>query len=220
MALAIFDLDNTLLSGDSDHLWGVYLTENNIVDASYYEKENDRFYREYKDGTLDIMEFLTFSLKPLSQHSIKQLDLWHEDFLKQKIIPLISSKTKALIKKHKDQGDTLLVITATNHFVTAPIVKYLGIEHIIATNPEIINGAYTGAVNGIPSFKEGKIERLNAWLSEEKINMDSACFYSDSINDLSLLELVEHPIAVDPDEKLEEIAKRRNWPILSLRLKT
>lgn len=217
MALAIFDLDNTLLSGDSDYLWGVFLAERGIVDADFYEQENERFYQEYRDGKLDIMEFLGFSLKPLAEHSPEQLKAWHQQFMVEKIQPLITSATTALVEQHRLKGDTLLIITATNHFVTKPIADYLGIPNLIATDPEIRNGRYTGRVAGTPSFQDGKVTRLNDWLKTQHTSLAGAWFYSDSHNDLSLLETVDNPVAVDPDEKLLSKAQENGWPVISLR---
>ena len=217
MPLAIFDLDNTLLNGDSDHLWGVFLVSQGVVETEYYERENDRFMEEYNNGTLDILEFLRFSLKPLSQHPMAQLQAWHQQFMQECIRPIIQAKGEALIKKHRDQGDTLMIITATNAFVTAPIAEALGIKHLIATDPEIKDGRYTGEVSGTPSFQGGKVERLNQWLAATGADLQGSSFYSDSHNDIPLLEIVDNPVAVDPDEALSETAESRNWPIISLR---
>ncbi len=217
MALAIFDLDNTLLCGDSDHLWGDFLVELGVVDAELYQQANDRFYREYNEGKLDIFEFLHFSLKPLSEHAPDRLYSWREQFVSERIEPIILPAGLELIQKHREAGDTLLIITATNSFVTTPIAQRLGIEHLIATTPEMVDGRYTGQVAGIPSYKEGKIERLNQWLASSQHNLDGSCFYSDSHNDIPLLEIVDKPIAVDPDEALTQHAKNRAWPIISLR---
>jgi len=217
LALAIFDLDNTLLCGDSDHLWGDFLVEQGAVDAEHYKHANDHFYQEYNEGTLDIFEFLHFSLKPLSEHAPDRLYAWRERFVSEKIDPIILPAGLQLIQKHRDAGDTLLIITATNAFVTTPIAQRLGVEHLIATTPEMINGRYTGLVAGTPSYKEGKIERLNQWLASNHHNLDKSCFYSDSHNDIPLLEIVDKPVAVDPDEALTQHAKNRGWPIISLR---
>jgi len=217
LALAIFDLDNTLLCGDSDHLWGDFLVELGIVDAELYKRANDRFYREYNEGKLDIFEFLRFSLKPLSEHAPDTLYAWREQFVSEKIDPIILPAGLQLIQKHRDAGDTLLIITATNAFVTSPIAQRLGIKHLIATTPEMIDGRYTGQVAGIPSYKEGKIERLNQWLTSSHHNLEGSCFYSDSHNDIPLLEIVDKPVATDPDEALTQHAQNRGWPIISLR---
>lgn len=216
MALAIFDLDNTLLNGDSDYLWGVFLAEKGIVDGDYYERENDRFYQEYKEGRLDIFEFLRFSLRPLSENDPEDLRLWHEEFMKEKIGPIIQPAARALVEKHRTAGDTLMVITATNAFVTAPIVAEFGIEHLIATDPEVVDGRYTGEVSGVPSFQDGKVTRLQQWLSANGMDLSGSHFYSDSHNDIPLLERVEHPHAVDPDDALRRHAEERNWPVITL----
>lgn len=217
MALAIFDLDNTLLCGDSDHLWGDFLVEQGAVDAEVYQRENDRFYREYNEGNLDIFEFLQFSLKPLSEYAPQKLYAWREQFVTEKIDPIILPDGLKLIQKHRDAGDTLLIITATNAFVTTPIAQRLEIEHLIATTPEMVNGRYTGRVEGTPSYKEGKIERLKQWLANTHHDLEDSCFYSDSHNDIPLLEIVDNPVAVDPDETLKLHAQRKEWPIISLR---
>lgn len=217
MALTIFDLDNTLLAGDSDYLWGQYLVNNKIVDAQVYERENERFYREYREGRLDIFEFLAFSLAPLAQHSLEELYSWRYDFVEKTIKPIITAAAYDLVEKHRQQGDTLLIITATNRFVTEPISKLFGIENLLATDPEKTDTGYTGKVDGTPCFQGGKIERLNSWLAESGESMSGSVFYSDSHNDLPLLKKVDHPIAVDPDEKLRAYATDINWPIISLR---
>lgn len=216
MPLAIFDLDNTLLAGDSDYLWGQFLGELGVVDRAGYERENERFYQEYREGRLDIMAFLAFSLKPLSEHPQEQLNAWHARFMQEKIEPLITAASERLVENHRNAGDTLMIITATNAFVTAPIAARLGIPHLIATEPERHDGRYTGRVSGTPSFREGKVSRLRDWLSQHQQTLDDAWFYSDSHNDLPLLELVSHPVAVDPDQALAAHAKERGWPVISL----
>ncbi len=216
MALALFDLDNTLLAGDSDYLWGVFLAQQGIVNRDFYARENQRFYQEYKDGKLDILEFLTFSLKPLADNRLADLQRWRARFMQEKIIPLISKQAMALVDKHRQAGDTLLVITATNAFVTTPIVEQFGIQHLIATEPEMIDGQYTGRIVDIPSYQEGKVTRLRQWLRRHDERTDSAWFYSDSHNDLPLLREVGHPVAVDPDDLLRREATAAGWPIISL----
>ncbi len=217
MNLAIFDLDNTLIGGDSDYLWGEFLVEKNLVDAELYKHENQRFYDEYKTGTLDINEFLEFSLAPLSQYSMEQLNELHQQFMNSKITSIWLTKAEALLEKHRKQNDFLLIITATNHFVTFPIARKLDVDDIIATMPEQINQRYTGKVSGIPCFQQGKVERLEQWLKDKKYSLDGSYFYSDSYNDLPLLLEVSHPIAVDPDEKLQQHALENNWSVISLR---
>ena len=217
MTLAIFDLDNTLLDGDSDYLWGQFLSQQGLVDSAFYEKENQRFYDEYVAGTLDIFEFLEFSLAPLSQIKMSKLTELHHQFMDECIRPAITTKSRALIQEHMDKNDTLLIITATNLFITAPIAKELGIQNILATTPEVIDNQYTGKVFGTPCFKEGKVERLKIWLKETGDNLADSCFYSDSHNDLPLLEMVTKSIAVDPDETLRSHAQMKGWDIISLK---
>ena len=217
MTLAIFDLDNTLLNGDSDYLWGQFLAQQGHVDRAFYEKENQRFYDEYTAGTLDIFEFLEFSLAPLAKMEMNELTQLHNQFMQEYILPAITNKSRALIQQHTDKRDTLLIITATNLFITAPIAKELGIQNIIATEPEIINNRYSGKVSGTPCFREGKVERLADWLKQTGGNLADSCFYSDSHNDLPLLEIVKRPIAVDPDDTLRSHAEMKGWDIISLR---
>ncbi len=216
MALAIFDLDNTLIAGDSDYLWGQYLCDNGIVDGAAYSEKNTYYYAEYLAGRLDIMEFLAFALHPLSLFSLEQLHSWRDDYLSKAILPLISPAALALVEQHRQAGDTLLVITATNSFVSAPVVAHFGIDNLIATEPEMQNGRYTGRVAGTPSFREGKVERLQDWLEHTGHSMQDSWFYSDSHNDLPLLKLVTHPVAVDPDAELARVATANAWPVLHL----
>ncbi len=217
MALAIFDLDNTLLSGDSDYLWGRFLVDRGIVDGDEYERENERFYREYREGRLDIHEFLRFSLRPLAELDPARLNELRADFVASRIEPLITPAAELLVDGHRIEGDTLLIVTATNRFVTAPIAERFGIPHLIATEPEMRDGRYTGEVAGTPSFREGKVERLQAWLAERGETLEGSCFYSDSHNDLPLLERVERPVAVDPDDALRARAAENGWEVISLR---
>ncbi len=217
MSLAIFDLDNTLLGGDSDHAWGQFLVDKGIVDRDAYQQANDYFLQQYQQGGLNIDEFLTFALQPLAQHTKQQLDEWHRQFMQETIAPMRLPKADALLQQHRAQGDFLLIITATNQFVTGPIAESLGVDHILATVPELVDGAYTGKVEGTPCFQQGKVQRLNQWLQGSGHSLAGSSFYSDSHNDLPLLEIVEHPVAVDADAILTAEAKRRNWPIISLR---
>ncbi len=217
MALALFDLDNTLLGGDSDYLWGRFLVEQGLVDGERYERENQRYYAQYHAGTLDIREFLRFALQPLASHDIATLHAWRAQYLKDKIAPLVLPAALALVEKHRAQGDTLLIITATNRFVTEPIAALFGIEQLLATEAEIIDGRYTGEVSGVPCYREGKVRRLAMWLAEQSMAMGESWFYSDSHNDLPLLECVTHPVAVDPDDTLRQAAAAKGWPVISLR---
>ena len=217
MALAIFDLDNTLLAGDSDYLWGQFLAEHGIVDAEHYERENLRYYQAYQAGTLDIMSFLAFQLQPLAAHDMATLHGWREQFLREKIDPIILPKARALIEHHRRQQHTPLIITATNSFITGPIAERMGIENLLASEPELIQGRYTGRVAGVPCFREGKVTRLDAWLREHKLDLGASWFYSDSHNDIPLLERVTYPTAVDPDAQLAAQAQTKGWPVISLR---
>ena len=217
MSLAIFDLDNTLLGGDSDYLWGRFLVEQKLVDGAYYERENERFFHEYKAGTLDIHEFLAFSLKPLTTLEPAQLAALHAQFMAEKIAPILLPAARALLQRHRDQGHPLLIITATNRFVTGPIAEALGVDDLLASDPEMVDGRYTGRVAGTPCFREGKVTRLHQWLRDNQQNLSESWFYSDSHNDLPLLELCTHPVAVDPDETLATHAEAKGWSIISLR---
>lgn len=217
MALALFDLDNTLLAGDSDYLWGRFLVEQKLVDEDEYDRKNKHFLELYEQGKLDIYEFAEFAYKPLAANKLETLNALHQRFMVDKICPIITDKARALVEKHKSNGDTLIIITATNSFVTGPIAKEFGVENLIATEPEMIDGRYTGKISGTPCYKEGKINRLQQWLLDQNIAFEDCIFYSDSNNDLPLLKRVKNPVAVDPDEKLEAYAKENNWPIMSLR---
>jgi HAD superfamily hydrolase (TIGR01490 family) len=216
MTLAIFDLDNTLLAGDSDYLWGEFLVEKGVVDGQAYREENARFYQEYKAGRLDIYDFQRFSLRPLRDNAMEDLLSWRGEFLVSKILPIISPQSLQLVENHRNTGDTLLIITATNAFITTPIARQYGIDNLIATEPERLDGHYTGEVAGQPSFREGKVKRLHDWLQRCEEDLQGSWFYSDSHNDLPLLEAVDHPVAVDPDETLSKIARERDWQILRL----
>ena len=214
MALAIFDLDKTLIGGDSDFLWGEFMSEIGAVDADTYQAKNQYFFDQYALGKLDINEYLEFCLEPLSQNSMQTLNTWHQQFMKDKIENILLPKAQDVIDQHKNKGDTILVITATNSFVTGPIVKRYGIENLLATNPEVKQGQFTGKVEGEPCFQKGKIAHLNHWLKQTDEDMTGAYFYSDSHNDLPMLELVDNPVVVHGDETLQKIAKQRGWPSL------
>ena len=217
MSLALFDLDNTLLAGDSDYLWGCFLVDKGLVDRRLYDEANKRFYRDYAEGTLDIHEFLNFALQPLANNDAEILASLHQEFMEKHIKPIMTRRGKELIAWHSREGDHPVIITATNSFVTGPIARAFGVSDLIATEPEFIDGRYTGRVAGTPCFQKGKIERLHAWLDETRIGFDNSWFYSDSHNDLPLLEEVAHPVAVDPDDQLRAIASERGWPITSFR---
>ena len=217
MSLAIFDLDNTLIADDSDYLWGQFLVDQGVVDKDNYEKANAKFYDDYKQGTLDIVEFLRFSLRPLADNKPEQLFQWRTQFIQEIITPILLQPARQLIAKHRERGDTLIVITATNRFVTEPIVELYGIKNLLATTPEFANGKYTGGFNGIPCFQEGKVKLLKEWLTSSTETLKGSWFYSDSHNDFPLLKLVDNPVAVDPDDKLNKFARAAEWPIISLR---
>ncbi len=217
MSLAIFDLDNTLIADDSDYLWGQFLVDRNIVNKEHYQQANAKFYEDYQQGTLNIEEFLQFSLKPLSDHNLELLYRWRDQFIQEIIQPILLQPAIDLVNKHKAKNDTLMVITATNRFITEPIVKLYGIDNLLATTPEILNNRFTGHFEGIPCFQEGKVILLKQWLKNSGETLEHSWFYSDSHNDLPLLKLVENPVAVDPDDTLKIFAKDADWPIISLR---
>ena len=220
MNLALFDLDNTLLSGDSDFEWSQFLVEQGVLDRELFEAKNLAFYEQYKAGTLDIHEFLDFQLKPLSRHARRVLDQWHEEFMRIKVRPMMGAKARELVARHQSAGDVCAIITATNSFVTAPIAREFGVEHLIATDPEEKDGEFTGRVSGVPSFREGKVVRMEGWLAERGWDWDSfgtSWFYSDSLNDLPLLSRVKQPVAVDPDATLRAHAAKQGWTVISLR---
>ncbi len=220
MNLALFDLDNTLLAGDSDYNWSLFLIREGLLDAKTHHDRNEQFYADYKNGSLDIVEFLKFQLVPLSQHPKKLLDELHLKYMKEVIRPMMTDKAQALVNKHKAAGDLCVVITATNSFVTRPIATAYGIENLIGSDPEMVNGEYTGGISGIPSFQEGKVTRLNQWLEargKKQSDFEKSYFYSDSHNDLSLMKLVTNPVAVNADDILKAYAELRGWPHISLR---
>ena len=217
MKLAIFDLDNTLIAGDSDHAWGRFLIDKGVVSKDDYQKKNDRFYADYCKGELDIYEYQRFVLTPLIYLSVEQRVKLHAEFMASYISPLMLSKADELLAKHRWAGDKLLIITATNRFIAGPIAEFLGVLDLLATEPEIIDGKFTGAITGTPCYQHGKVQRLTQWLESQSATLESSYFYSDSINDIPLLEWVNYPIAVDPDEKLKDYANQKRWPIISLR---
>ena len=217
MSLAIFDLDNTLISDDSDFLWGQFLVDQGIVDKVQYEQANIKFYEDYKQGKLDIVEFLHFSLAPLANNDAEQLYQWRAQFIEEVIKPIQLKPAIRLVNKHRFKGDTVMIITATNRFVTEPIAELFGIDILLATTPEFVNGRYTGKFEGTPCFQEGKVTLLNEWLTKSGQTMEGSSFYSDSYNDLPLLKLVDNPYAVDADETLRQYANEANWPMISLR---
>ncbi len=217
LTLAIFDLDNTLIGGDSDHLWGCFLCERGLVDAEEFGARNDQFYADYQCGSLDIDAYLRFALSPLVGQPPATLAAWHRDFMASKIRPIMLPRATELIERHRQRGHDLLIVTATNEFITRPIATALGIDELIASEGEVIDGRYTGEPRGIPSYHEGKVTRVRQWLADKGITLAGSYFYSDSHNDLPLLRLVDHPVAVDPDAVLLAHAESAGWPVISLR---
>lgn len=219
MALALFDLDNTLLNGDSDHGWGMYLAEIGAVDPDKQKQKQDFFYQQYQEGKLDIQEFCEYQFQVLADNSLETLNEWHKGFMESIIEPMIQNGKANLLQKHKEAGDEILIITATNDFVTTPIAKRLDVDIILATNAEFNGTNFTGRLSGIPCFQDGKIKRLQQWLEEQgrelnSTSLDGSYFYSDSINDLPLLKIVDTPVAVTPDDRLRKHAVDHNWDII------
>ncbi len=218
--LALFDLDNTLLPIDSDVSWAQFLVDLKVVNADWYSKRNDYFYAQYCAGTLDIYEFLDFQLAPLAQHPRAQLLAWREQFIQKIIRPHLHPKAKALVEQHQANGALCAIVTATNSFITGPIAREFGVEHLIATEVEIApNGDFTGKPYGLPSFREGKITRVEQWLAQQGMGLNDfseSFFYSDSLNDLPLLARVKTPVAVNPDDRLRRHANEQGWRVMDL----
>lgn len=220
MNLALFDLDNTLLSGDSDFEWAQFLIGKGVVDPEIHAAKNQVFYQQYNEGTLDIDEFLAFQLAPLARHPRAELDAWHREYMQRHVLPIIGQPARKTVAEHLEQGDLCALVTATNSFVTGPIARELGIPHLIATIPACEDGDFTGAPRGIPAFREGKIVRVEAWLESMGLwwgSFENSWFYSDSHNDLPLMSKVTHPVAVDPDARLRAHAEKNHWEIITLR---
>jgi HAD superfamily hydrolase (TIGR01490 family) len=215
--LAVFDLDHTLLADDSDHLWGRWLVEQGVVDREHYARENERFYGLYSAGTLDIHEYAAFSLRPLVEQPLERMLALRQRFVTEWIAPIVARGTPELLERHRAQQDELLITSATSRFITEPIAALLGVDHLIATDPEQRDGAYTGRIAGIPNFQAGKVRRLRDWLSERPQRFTHITAYSDSHNDIPLLEEAHTAIAVDPDAVLRATAEARGWQIISLR---
>lgn len=217
MQLAIFDLDNTLIGGDSDYLWGEYLCEHGLIDSEGHRDAHRQYYEDYHAGRLDIDDFLRFQLKPLADNTLKDLERWRQDYMATKIRPIMLPKARQLVEDHRRRGHELLIITATNRFITEPIAAALEIDNLVATEPRFEAGCYTGEVEGIPSYREGKVQRMHDWLQARGETSCEQWFYSDSHNDIPLLKEVDHPVAVDPDDSLREFAEKMDWPVISLR---
>ena len=221
MHLALFDLDNTLLAGDSDYEWTQHLVSKGVLDRDTFERKNTEFFEQYKAGTLDIHEFLDFQLQSLANNPRASLDAWHAEFMATCIRPIISRQSRTLVQRHLDNGDLCAIVTATNSFVTGPIAREFGIPHLIATVPAQQGGQFTGKPRGTPAFREGKVSRVEEWLETMGLwwgSFERSWFYSDSLNDLPLLSQVSDPIAVDPDITLRTHAERAGWTILNLHL--
>jgi len=216
MALAIFDLDHTLINGDSDYLWGEYMVEHNIVDEQAFRKRNTDFYHDYQRGKLDNDSYLAFALDPLTHYSLEELYDWRADYVEQWIRPLVAPGAAAVLEDHRQRGHELMMISATHRFVCEPIAGMLGIDTVLATTPEIIDNRYTGQFLGTPTYQRGKVIALEEWLADNHHILDGSYFYSDSLNDLALLEHVDHPVTVNPDDQLKAIARERNWKIIDL----
>ena len=217
MALALFDLDNTLLHGDSDHAWGQFLVDQRIVDRALYEEKNHTFYLQYQRGDLDIDAYLRFALAPLAAHPKEMLHAWRQTFMDSVIEPMLLTKGIATVNDHHNRGDTVVMITATNRFIAEPIAKRLNINHLLATEVEVVDGQYTGRSINVPCFQHGKISHLNTWLQTHGHDLTDSTFYSDSQNDLPLLEAVTTPIVVDADPVLADHARAHGWQAISFR---
>ncbi len=213
--LTIFDLDNTLLAGDSDRAWGQYLVEIKTLQSDYLDK-SERFYNSYYDGSLDIDGFLQFCLQPLINNKMEDLLQIREDFINKKIKPMLLDKGRDTVEKRKALGP-VIIATATNSFVTRPIADLYNIDQLIATEFEIKNNKFTGQVLGIPCFREGKVNKVQEWASKKGYSLSDATFYSDSFNDLPLLLKVSNAIVVDGDKKLIEEAQKYGWESISFR---
>ncbi|MBF0157932.1 MAG: HAD family hydrolase [Magnetococcales bacterium] len=217
MPLALFDLDNTLLRGDSDYLWGRFLVEQCIVDDNWYEQQNRRFFDDYRQGTLDIQAYLRFQGAILARHDTATLQTWHDQFMRSHIEPIVLEQGRACLEEHRRRGNVLVMITATNRFVTAPIARLLQMDHLLATDLEMVEGRFSGQPEGVPCFQSGKVTRLQQWIEQTGHSLQGSWFYSDSHNDLPLLQQVDHPVAVDPDDRLRHYAIDHGWPIVTFR---
>ena len=220
MQLAIFDLDNTLLNGDSDYNWSLFLIQEGVLNRTAYEKRNEEFYKAYQSGNLDVYAYCEFQFKTLQDNPRALLNEWRVKYLSNIIKPMITKAAFDLVESHRERGHQLLIITATNSFITKPIADLFGIDDLIGTDPEEVDGQFTGRVTGTPSFQEGKITRLYSWLESKQLSFDAfekTFFYSDSMNDIPLLEIVSNPVATNPDSTLQKKAIDNDWPIIHLR---
>ena len=217
MGLALFDLDNTLIAGDSDHLWGDFVIAEGLADPDEHKVQNEHYYQQYQQGQLDIEAYLSFALGPMAGLTPETLSALQDKFLKTHVEPILLDAAFDLLQAHRVKGDTLIIITATNTLVTQPIADRLGVEHLIGCEAELKGGQYTGKPQGIPSFGEGKLHRIEAWCANNNASLEGAVFYSDSHNDLPLLRAVTQAVAVDPDDVLRKEAQECGWEIISLR---
>jgi HAD superfamily hydrolase (TIGR01490 family) len=219
MPLAIFDLDNTLLRGDSDHAWGEFLIAQSLVDAASHGARNDEFYQQYTEGRLNIDDYVRFTMGPVLHYSLPELDALHKQFMAEFVRPMILPQAVELIEHHKNAGDNCLIMSATNAFITRPIADELGVHELLATELAMEGEHYTGDIAGVPCFQEGKVIRLRQWLElrNDEYKIQESVFYSDSFNDLPLLKAVKVPVAVDPDAQLMEHAQKNGWRVISLR---
>ncbi|NKB34542.1 MAG: HAD-IB family hydrolase [Pseudomonadales bacterium] len=217
--LALFDLDNTLLAGDSDHAWGEFLIAQQLVDEATHRKKNDQFYQDYLNGDLDIHAYVAFTLTPIHACTCAQRTALHAEFMQYAVKPLLIDKAFDLVNAHKNAGDFCLIITATNHFITNPIAELFKVDRLLATDVQIVEGKLTGEIEGTPCYQDGKVKKLRHWLSQSSshLSLENSIFYTDSINDLPLLEQVSTPIAVDPDQQLAQISVEKGWQSISLR---
>ena len=222
MNLTLFDLDHTLLPIDSDYAWGSYTTQLGWTDPDEFARRNDTFYEQYKAGTLDIHEYVRFATDAVRRRGADAACRAHADFMKTVVLPVIHASARTLVQQHKDAGDEVLIVTATNEFVTRPIAEAFGVQELIAVELErdgaAPDGWFSGAIKGTPSFREGKVQRVEAWLAARQLRLADvqSTFYTDSINDLPLMERVTHPVATNPDAGLRDIASQRGWRILEL----
>ena len=217
--IALFDLDYTLLGGDATYEWIHFLVRKGAIDGTHIALL-DQYYEDYGKGTLDIVAFLHFDFGALSSHPRARMEAWRKDYLAQQIEPIILPKARELIASHEARGHVTAIVTAANSFLTAPIAQMIGVQHLLASDPEITEGEYTGRIAGIPCFHEGKIQKLEAWLEgrgEALSDFPESYFYGDSQSDVPLMEKVTNPVVVGPDEVLGRIAQARNWPVISLR---
>ncbi len=217
MALTIFDLDDTLLGGDSDNAWGEFVADRGVVDAEEHRRRNAQFFADYKRGDLDIMAYLRFACEPLTRLEPDDLLQLRDEFVQQRVLPMVLPKARSLVELHVDRGDFPIIVTATIAFITRPIAEHFGVDTLIAPEPEQVDGRFTGEIVGVPSFREGKVTRIREWLKQSGHSLEGSYCYSDSHNDVPMLELVSYPHAVDPDPRLKSIAEARQWPVISLR---